>query len=150
MDENIDLEKQEPNKFTLEIRGINFQLKPHAIKIWNNDALSNLLKVDAESLTNELVENIKSAYFKLFADEFKVSDHSMAVEIWAHIYAEKFAEAVKNFSSVKFVDAIADKILQHAEIIDIGETGHDDNRFVWDALAPFKPAIAGLLFAIKQ
>jgi len=132
---------------TINIKDIHLQLKSHAIKIWNNDALSNLLKVDAESSTEELIENIKDEYFKLFGDEFKVSDHSMAVEVWAHVYAEKFAEAVKNFSSVKFVDAMADKILQHAEIIDIGETGYDDNRFVWDALAPFKSAIAELLFA---
>ncbi len=65
----------------------------------------------------------------------------MAVEIWAHVYAEKFAEAVKNFSSINFVDKIAEKILHHAEIIDIGEKGHDDNRFVWDSLAVFKSAI---------
>lgn len=130
----------------INIKDIHLKLKPHAIKIWNNDALCELLKVDAESSTDELIKNIKSEYLKLFADEFKVSDNSMAIEIWAHVYAEKFAEAIKNFSSVKFVDSITDKILQHAEIIDIGETGYDDNRFVWDGLAPFKSAIAELLF----
>jgi hypothetical protein len=126
---------------------INVELKPHAIKIWNDDALPGLLKVDAESSTEELIENIKREYFKLFNIEFKVSNASIAIEIWAHVYAEKFADAVKDFSSVKFIDGIADKILRHAEVIDIGETGHDDNRFVWDGLAGFKSVIAGLLFS---
>ena len=147
MDENINLEKQEANNFTLEISGISFQLKPHAIKISNNDALSALLTEDAETATEKLINDIKSEYLKLFAEEFKVSDHSMAVEIWAHVYAEKFAEAIKNLSSINFIDAIANKILKHAEIIDIGESGHDDNRFVWDGLAPFKSTIASLLFS---
>lgn len=131
---------------SINIKDIHLQLKPHAIKIWNDNALCDLLKVNAESSTEELIKNIKTEYFKLFADEFKVSNNSMAVEIWVHVYAEKFAEAIKDFSSINFVDKIADKIIYHAEIIDIGEIGHDDNRFLWNALAPFKFAIADLLF----
>jgi len=131
----------------ISIRDIHLQLKPHAIKISNNDALSALLTEDAETATEKLINDIKSEYLKLLAEEFKVSDHSMAIEIWAHVYAEKFAEAIKDFSSIDFIDAIANKILKHAEIIDIGESGHDDNRFVWDGLAPFKSTIASLLFS---
>lgn len=136
--------------FSVKNHIISLQFQPHAIKIFNDDALSGLLMADAESSTEELIKNIKTEYFKLFADEFKVSNASIAVEIWAHVYAEKFAEAVKNFSSINFVDKVADKILQHAEIIDIGEQEHDDNRIVWDGLAVFKSAIAGLLFARQK
>ena len=131
----------------ININNVQLRLKLHAIKIRNDNALSDLLKVNAESSTQELIEDIKSEYFKLFVEEFKVSDHSMAVEIWGHVYAEKFADAVKNFSSINLIDRIADKILYHAEIIDIGEKGYDDNRFVWDGLAAFKSVIAGLLFS---
>jgi hypothetical protein len=128
-------------------QSISLQLNLHAIKIFNSDALSSILAQNTEATTQKLVDSVKTEYLKLFNVDFDVSDNSMAVEIWAHIYAEKFAEAVKNFSSISFVDKIAEKIMQHTEVIDIGERGHDDNRFVWDGLAVFKSAIAGLLFS---
>ncbi len=128
-------------------KSISLQLNLHAIKIFNSDALSAILAENTEATTQKLIDSIKKKYFKLFNTNFEVSDNSIAVEIWAHIYAEKFAEAVKDFSSVNFIDKAAEKIMHHAEVIDIGERGHDDNRFVWDALAVFKPAIAGLLFS---
>lgn len=131
----------------IQDKNISLQLKPHAVKISNSDALSAILAQNAEAATDKLVAGIKNEYFQLFNTDFDVSDNSMAVEIWAHIYAEKFAEAVKNFSSIDFVDKVAEKIIHHAEVIDIGESGHDDNRFVWDALAVFKSAIAKLLFS---
>ena len=133
---------------TIPLRGnnINLRAKLHAIKIFNDDELSSALEQNTESITDELVSNIKSAYLNVFNCDFEVSDASIAVEIWAHMYAEKFAEAVKSFSSLKLIDDVADKILHHAEIIDIGERGHDDNRFVWDSLAALKSPIAALLF----
>jgi hypothetical protein len=128
-------------------KSITLKLNLHALKIFNTDSLSAILAENTEETTQKLIDSIKKEYFKLFNIDFEVSDNSMAVEIWAHIYAEKFAEAVEKFSSVNFIDKAAEKIMHHAEVIDIGERGHDDNRFVWDALAVFKPAIAGLLFS---
>ena len=132
----------------IEIRAkkISVQLNLHAIRIYNNADLSGLLKENAEVSTDELIIHLKKEYFKLFNTDFKISSNSIAVEIWAHVYAEKFAKAVNSFSSIEFIDKIAEKIIHHAEVIDIGEHGHDDNRFVWDALAHLKPAIAKLLF----
>lgn len=130
----------------LQYRNILVQFKQHAIKIYNNDELSKLLSNDVETVTNDLANRIKIEYYKLFNIEFNVSNDSIAVEIWAHVYAEKFAEALKDFSSIKLVDAFAEKIIQHADEIDIGEKGHDDNRFVWDGLQAFRHAIAKILF----
>jgi hypothetical protein len=137
---------------SVSVRGKNIdtQLNLHAIRIWNNDELSNLLSTDPEAATDELTLCIQAEYVKLFDTAFKVSNASIAVEIWAHVYAEKFAEAVKSFSEIQFIDKLADKIIHHAEIIDIGEKGHDNNRFIWDGLAVFKSAIAALLFAGKS
>lgn len=69
----------------------------------------------------------------------------MAVEIWGHVFAEKFADAIKKITSVKLVDELAEKIIEHCEVVNIGEKGHDSNRIVWDTLAPFKPEIAAML-----
>ena len=150
MNDSINSENQEGNHSALRDGSIKLELKAHAIKIFNNDALWAILKKNAEAATEQLILDIKKKYFELFNTDFKVSDASIAVEIWAHIYAEKFAEAVKSFSSINFIDKIAEKILNHAVIIDIGETGYDDNRFVWDELAVLKSAIAGLLFKDKH
>lgn len=133
-------------KINLRSQNIKVQFKQQAIKIYNDDELSILLQNDAEELTSQLVNRIKVEYYKLFNTEFSVSNDSMSVEIWAHVYAEKFAEAIKHFSSVKLIDAFAEKIIQHADEIDIGEKGHDENRFVWDALQAFKSSVAKILF----
>ena len=129
---------------------INVELKLYAIRIFNAHILQGLLKKNhAEAATEELIINIKREYQRLFSTEFKVSDASMTVEIWAHVYADKFAEALKNHSSINRIDKLAEKIIYHAEIIDIGEKGHDENRFFWNGLAPFKGVIAAVLF-VKQ
>jgi len=72
-------------------------------------------------------------------------ERSGPVEIWGHVYAEDFAAAIKQLSTLSFIDNIAEKIIDHCEIIDIGEAGHDNNRFIWDRLASFKSMIAKLL-----
>src|SRR5436305_2063725 len=121
---------------------INVEFKLHAIRVFNSDELYELLKDHAETSTDELIINIKKEYQRLFDTDFKVSDASMAVEIWAHVYADRFAEAVKDHSSINVIEKIAEKIIDHAAVIDIGEKGHDENRFVWDDLSALKPAIA--------
>lgn len=123
---------------------INVLLKPHAIKIFNDKALNALLHHNTKIATDELIILIKNKYFELFNTRFKVSDASMALEIWAHVYIQKFAEVFK--SSFWPFNKLAQVIIFHCKEIDIGELGHDDNRFVWNWLAFLKPAIARLFF----
>jgi hypothetical protein len=77
--------------------------------------------------------------------EFGVTNASMSVEILGHVFAEKFANAVKTITQVKLVDDLAEKICSRCEVINIGEKDHDNNRFIWDWLAAFKPVIAAML-----
>ncbi|HEY2727930.1 MAG TPA: hypothetical protein VGI61_12195 [Parafilimonas sp.] len=124
---------------------IDVRLEDHIIHITNNDALTNLLACNTETKTEQLVHSIKIAYYKLFNKNLEVSDASMAVEIWAHVYTEKFADAVQSSASIKLIDKLAEKVIERCEIIDIGEHGHDYNRFVWDGLAHLKSIIARFL-----
>jgi len=126
-------------------RNIAIELELHVMRIINNDELQLLFANDTENITAQLVAKIKEEYHQLFNEDFKVADASIAIEIWGHVYTDKFAEAIKSFSSVQFVDAFAEKIVERCEVIDIGESGHDENRFFWDALSPFKSAIEKLL-----
>ena len=124
---------------------IDIELEDHIIHITNNDALANLLACDTEVRTEQLVHSIKIAYYKLFNKNLEVSDASMAVEIWGHVYTDKFANAVKSAVSLKLIDKLAEKVVERCEIIDIGERSHDYNRFVWDGLASVKSIIAKFL-----
>ncbi|MEP6684493.1 MAG: hypothetical protein ABJA35_14585 [Parafilimonas sp.] len=124
---------------------IDVSIEDHIIRITNNDALTNLLTYDTEARTAQLVHSIKVAYYKLFNKNLEVSDTSMIVEIWGHVYTEKFADAVKSATSFKLINKLAEKIIERCGIIDIGERAYDYNRFVWDGLAHAKSIIAKFL-----
>ncbi len=131
-------------------RNIHCEFDLHIVRIYNDKELIALLKKDTEPATDELVAGIRAEYRKQFGVDFGVPYNSIAVEIWGHVYAEKMAEAIKHLSSIKLVDKMADKIIYHAERIDIGEHGHDNNRFVWDGLAHFKALIIPFLPTEKK
>lgn len=134
-------------KITIPIRNRNIrcELEQHIVRIYNDDELKALLAQETEAATTAVTTGIKTEYKNLLGVEFTVSDSSMEVEIWGHVYAEKMADAVKKLSSIGLIDKVADKIIYHSERIDIGEHGHDNNRFVWDGLAHFKSLIASFL-----
>ena len=106
-----------------------FLLRQYAIHIFTDGELTSLLTRDAETATDELVAEIKNEYVRQFNTEFKVSAHSMAVEIWGHVYADEFAKWIKTISDIGLIDKGADMVIFHAAVIDIGEHGHDSNRF---------------------
>jgi hypothetical protein len=126
-------------------KNISVEFRKKKVAIINDDPLLTLVTKMPPTATDELVSAIKKEFQEQFKKEFKVTDASMAVEIWGHVFAEKFANAVKSIAPVKFVDDLAEKICLHCEVVNIGEKGNDNNRFIWDWLAPFKDIIAALL-----
>jgi len=132
---------------TINVQGknIEMELTQHKVKLTNNDQLNALLATNTEASTDALVAVIKQEFKKNNNREIDISSDSMAVEIWGHVYTEKFATAIKYLSRLSIIDGIAEKIVDHCEVIDMGEAGRDNNRFVWDTLAPFKSMIAKLL-----
>ncbi len=128
----------------LAIRGkcISIQLVKHVVRITTDDELTGLLHHNAKAATEDLVIAIKAEYQKRYSTSFKVSNGSMVVEIWGHVYADQFAVWVKQRIYFPVVQRATRFVILHAEIIDIGERNYDSNRFVWDALAFTKPAIA--------
>lgn len=130
---------------TIRDKKIDLQLQQHKINISNDNELFTLITCEPEDAAAELVVQIKTEFKKFCNKEFKVSDASMIIEIWGHVYAEKFAEAIKSFTSIEFIDDLAEKIIHHCEVINIGEPGYDNNRFVWNKLVTFKSIIAKIL-----
>jgi len=126
-------------------KSISVQLRESSIRITSDKQLLALITGMPEAATDELVSEIKREFHAQFNRDFEVANTSMAVEIWGHVFAERFAKAVKTITQVKVVDKLAEKICSHCEVINIGEKHHDNNRFVWDWLAAFKPVIAAML-----
>jgi uncharacterized protein (UPF0210 family) len=126
-------------------KNISVEFLENAVAIINDKELFTLVTEMPEAATNELVSAIKKEFHTQFNKDFDISDASIAVEIWGHVFTEKFANAVRTITTIKLVDDLAEKISLHCEVINIGEKHHDNNRFVWDWLAVFKPAIASIL-----
>lgn len=131
----------------ISINGKNIQIAftQHKIKLTNDAQLAALLASNTEASTDALVTAIKQEFKSAHGKDIDISDASMAVEIWGHVYTESFAAAIKSLSLFGFIDSLADKVIDKCEVIDMGESGRDNNRFVWDTLAKFKSKIAGLL-----
>jgi len=126
-------------------KNISIQLQVNRINILTDGQLVTLVTEMPRAATDELVSAIKKEYQVQFNKDFDVADASMAVEIWGHVFAGKFADKIKKLVPVKPVKSLAKKISSHSEVINIGTKGHDRNRFVWDWLAPFKRVIAAIL-----
>ncbi|MFT4153924.1 hypothetical protein [Parafilimonas sp.] len=130
---------------TIRNKSIQVLFHQYSIGIVSNDQLLKLVKDLPEDATAELISAIKKEFNAQYNKPFNVSDNSITVEIWAHVFAEQFACAIKQLTTIRLVNDIAQKISAHCKIINIGERGHDNNRFVWDMLSNFKPAIRKLL-----
>lgn len=132
---------------TISVLGKNIQLTftQHKIKLVNDNELESLIATNPETSTEALVTAIKNDYKQTIGKDIDISNASMAVEIWGHVYAENFFTAIQAIPMLGFLDGLADKLKGHCEVIDMGESGHDSNRFVWDGLSSFKSSIAKLL-----
>jgi hypothetical protein len=126
-------------------KNISFQMHENSIAIKSDEQLKAVFTEMPEAATDELVSAIKKEYSAEFKKDFSVTNASMAVEIWGHVFAEKFANAVNAITSIRLINEFAEKISSHCEVINIGEKDHDNNRFVWDWLAACKPVIAAML-----
>lgn len=111
--------------------------KPHQLK----EFLSSDIKNRSEVLANY----IKQDYFFLFGKELKVSNKSLIVEIWAHVFASYFARAIKKLIKLGPIENLAEFILKRSDIIDCGESNVDSNRKLWDVLSNFKGVILAFL-----
>lgn len=107
--------------------------KPHHLK--------QFLSSDIKNRSEVLVNYIKQDYFLIFGKELNVTNNSIIIEIWAHVFASYFARAMKKILRFKLVENLANLIIKRSDIIDCGESNLDSNRKLWDVLANFKHLI---------
>ena len=99
----------------------------------------------------ELATYIKENYKKHRDKNLEITIDSLAIEILAHAYIDKFAESIEKINN-RFskkdrnkIIQVMEKIRDRTEIIDCGEKAIDSNRIVWDMLKPLSQVIYTLL-----
>ena len=111
--------------------------KPHHLK--------QFLSSDIKNRSEVLVNYIKQDYFLLFNKELDITNDSLIIEIWAHVYASYFARATKNLIKLKLIEKAANLIIKRSDTVDCGESDVDTNRKIWDILSNFKGIILTFL-----
>lgn len=94
-----------------------------------------------------LSKYIKEHYKEYMNKSLDISVDSLAIEILAHAYINKFAETIEKVNNrvtkkdKNEIIQVMEKIKGHTKIIDCGEKAIDSNRFVWDMLKPLSQVI---------
>lgn len=115
------------------------------VRIKKPKSLQKFLSADIEMRSEVLANCIKADYAAFFNKELAISNNSLIIEIWGHVYASYFAKAVKNLIDIKLVDNFANFVIKRSDVIDCGEADIDSNRKFWDILANFKGIILTFL-----
>ncbi|MEE1946737.1 hypothetical protein VRU48_16555 [Pedobacter sp. KR3-3] len=136
-----------PSEKTYELNGFSLPVvfKDGVIQINGPEDLQRFLSADIDNRTLVLVALIKSDYLLRTNQALAIEDDSMIVEIWGHVYASHFAEALKNLVQMHLIEQMADFIIHRADTIDCGERDKDNNRVFWDLLSNFKGLILEFL-----
>ncbi len=115
------------------------------IRIASPQALQEFLSQDIELRSKILVNYIKQDYLNFIGKELAVSNNSIIIEIWGHVYASYLAKSVKKLIRLKLIQPTLNLIIDRSDTIDCGEKEVDSNRWLWDLLANFKRAITKCL-----
>ena len=124
---------------------VDLKIEPGAIHFPITEKLKAVLESNLNANTTTMVKSIQDKYKDSFGKFLVVSDDSMAVEIWGHLYMEKFLKRVDNLIPFDFLKTLSEKLLERTSTVDIGEKDSDSNRFIWDMIAPYRANIAKLL-----
>ena len=121
------------------------QFEPKLIRIQGSEQLLAFLNTDLNANTHKLVKLIKADYLTLVGQPLKITNASLMVEIWGHLYASKFAVAVNDLIKHSRIQNITERVTKRSDTIDCGEADVDSNRRFWDVLAKFNKLIVKFL-----
>ncbi len=137
---------------TYELSGCKLvvSFEKQLIRIASPQALQKFLSQDIELRSKILVNYIKQDYLNLIGKELAISNNSIIIEIWGHVYASYLAKSVKKLIRLKFIQSTLNLIIERSDTIDCGEKEVDSNRWIWDLLANFKGMIVKLIPKAKR
>lgn len=135
------MEKQ----YDLEGHKITVLFKSKLVQIAGTEQLLLFLRTNLAAHTLSLVQHIKTDYQSIIGTSLNISDESLMVEIWGHLYASKFANILQELIKLKAIENFAEMVIQRSDTIDCGEADVDSNRKFWDVLSTFNSLIIKFL-----
>ncbi|WMJ88271.1 hypothetical protein [Anaerocolumna sp. MB42-C2] len=132
-----------------DFSNISIQYEDSVVRIKADDMLMNFLELPSHG-SYFLSQHILNTYETIFEKPLKISNHSLAIEIIAHVFVDTILENISDFSDsishdkLKPVIDTLEHLREHTKIIDCGESSVDNNRFIWDSLVPFHTIIYGM------
>lgn len=137
IDEKLIMEK------TYDLGGceVKVSYKSKLVQIVGSKELLVFLSEDLKANTLKLAKLIKADYVTLMGKPLKITNQSLMVEIWGHLYASHFANAIKELINLKLIDNLTEIVTKRSDSIDCGEAEVDSNRKFWDTLAKFNHII---------
>ncbi|HTM97902.1 MAG TPA: hypothetical protein VL088_04135 [Pedobacter sp.] len=118
---------------------------PKLVRITGSKQLLIFLNTNLSANSLKLAKLIKADYLIIVGRRLKITNASLMVEIWGHLYASHFANAVKELIKLNIVGDLTDLITRRSDTIDCGEADIDSNRKFWDTLSKFNHIIVKCL-----
>lgn len=115
------------------------------IRITNNLQLWIFYDQHIVERTVWLVNMIKQDYSEFSGRPLAISNRSLGLEIWGHLYYEVLILSICKFLRLNGNSPCVKTLLKSAQIIDCGEQYKDSNRRLWDFLAPLHNTIGRFL-----
>jgi hypothetical protein len=112
------------------------------VRVDNDRDLWEYIHFDPYKNTRILVTWMKQVYVNAFGEELRISDNSLAMEIWGHIYFEQFLLRHPTLGRFLFPFGLYQRLVTSCKAVDCGESSKDSNRWLWDFLGILTP-IAG-------
>lgn len=120
-------EKREWNR---QFNGIGLKLEPQVVRVANDFVLDVYLQADPKNCMR-LAKYICCTYKQKYMEELRISERSLAIEIYGHYKMQKAAEKLQNATGPK---KLTDWLIGHTTVIDCGSAEKDNNRIIWDTL----------------
>lgn len=133
-------------EWVFDFHHISIQFDDKIIRIKTDYHLKAFLEEPGNG-SLQLADYILENYQKLHNVPLAITRDSLAIEILAHTYVDSFSVLLSAWCRsrknqiYKKALALLEKVRFHTDIIDCGESAVDNNRFIWDALAPHHKAI---------
>lgn len=132
-------------EYDLEGCKVTVIFMPKLVQISGTEQLLLFLSTNLAAHTLSLVQQIKTDYQSIIGTSLNISDESLMVEIWGHLYASKFANILQELIKLKAIENFTEMVIQRSDTIDCGEADVDSNRKFWDVLSTFNSLIIKFL-----
>jgi hypothetical protein len=114
---------------------IKVTFKAKSIHIDNDVMLWNMLNAARLVHSRTLIAHILDEFEKQQGRTLAISSNSLIIEVWAHVYIDYFAKVLDDITPLNLLASVKNAVGRWCDVIDCGEQGVDNNRFLWDMLS---------------